>query len=116
MLLLIPLLPFLGFALNVFFGRRLSKSVSGGVACLAIIAAFGVSVFSVWTLQQGEPSHRIVQTVYTWLPSGDLQVPFALYLDPLSSVMILVVTGIGSLIHTYSIGYMHEASDSAYAR
>ena len=51
-----------------------------------------------------------------WLPSGDLQVPFALYLDPLSALMILVVTGIGSLIHIYSVGYMHEETDGEYAR
>jgi NADH-quinone oxidoreductase subunit L len=54
--------------------------------------------------------------VFTWLPSGDLQIPFELYLDPLSSLMILVITGIGSLIHIYSTGYMHDESDSEYAR
>jgi NADH-quinone oxidoreductase subunit L len=115
MLLLIPLLPLLGFAVNAFFGRRLSKSVSGGIACLVMIASFVVSVIAVAGVLDGTAG-AIRQDVYTWLASGDFRIPFALYLDPLSSVMILVVTGIGSLIHIYSLGYMHEESDSEYAR
>ena len=58
----------------------------------------------------------VEQVLFTWLPAGDLQVPFALRLDQLSTLMILVVTGIGSLIHIYSVGYMHEETDSEYAR
>jgi NADH-quinone oxidoreductase subunit L len=115
LLLLIPLLPLLGFVINALFGRRLPKTVSGGIACASIIASFGVAVASVLAMF-GNPAHRIEQTVFMWLPSGDLQVPFALYLDPLSALMILVVTGIGSLIHIYSVGYMHEETDSEYAR
>jgi NADH-quinone oxidoreductase subunit L len=115
MLLLIPLLPFAGFLVNAFFGRRLSKSVSGGLACAVMLAAFGVSVASVWTMLGAEPRALRVD-LYTWISSGDLQVPFALRLDPLSGLMILVVTGIGSLIHIYSVGYMHEEPDGEYAR
>ena len=115
MLLLIPLLPFLGFVVNASLGRRLPKSIAGGVACLAMIAAFAVSAAATWPILM----HRaapVEQVVFTWLPSGDLQVPFALRLDQLSTLMILVVTGIGSLIHIYSTGYMHEETDSEYAR
>ncbi len=115
MLLLVPLLPFLGFLVNVFFGRRVSKTISGGIACAVMIAAFGVSVAATWALLGMEP-RAIGQTVFTWLSAGDLQVPFTLRLDPLASVMILVVTGIGSLIHIYSLGYMHEETDGEYAR
>jgi NADH-quinone oxidoreductase subunit L len=115
MLLLIPLLPFMGFVVNAFLGRRLSKSVSGGLACLVMIAAFLVSVVSAWPLL-GHGGHAVEQVVFTWLSSGSLQVPFALRLDQLSALMILVVTGIGSLIHIYSTGYMHEETDSEYAR
>src|SRR5688500_5203552 len=105
MLLLIPLLPFLGFVVNAFFGRRLSKSVSGGVACAAIIASFGVSVAAVWgVVSAHEP---LEQVAFTWFSSGELSIPFGVRLDNLSCVMILVVTGIGSLIHIYSTGYMH---------
>jgi NADH-quinone oxidoreductase subunit L len=112
MLLLIPLLPFVGFVVNASLGRRLPKSISGGIACVAMIAAFVVSLASVLGLH----GTAVRQAVFTWLPSGDLQVPFELYLDPLSSLMILVVTGIGSLIHIYSTGYMHEETDGEYAR
>src|SRR3954464_12816863 len=116
MLLLIPLLPFAGFLFNATLGRRLAKSISGGVACLAIIAAFVVSLVALRDLQQAAGAHALRQSVFTWLPSGDLQIPFELYLDPLSSRMILVITGIGSLIHIYSTGYMHDESDSEFAR
>ena len=115
MLLLIPLLPFAGFVVNAFIGRRLPKTVSGGIACLAMVAAFVVSLAAAWPLL-GHGGHPVEKVVYTWLASGDLRVPFALRLDQLSALMILVVTGIGSLIHIYSTGYMHEETDGEYAR
>src|SRR5207247_10761140 len=63
------------------------------------------------------PDARAVsQSVFPWFTSGDLSVPFTLRLDPLAAVMILVVSGIGSLIHIYSTAYMHEESTSEYAR
>src|SRR4051794_1473746 len=116
MLLLIPLLPFFGFLVNASFGRRLAKSISGSVACFAIIASFVVSLTAVLGMHPPAGEHAVRQVVFTWLPSGDLQIPFELYLDPLSSLMILVITGIGSLIHIYSTGYMHDESDSEFAR
>jgi NADH-quinone oxidoreductase subunit L len=116
-LALIPFFPFLGFLVNAFFGRRLSKAASGGVACLAMIASFGVSVASVWQML-GQPGavRAVTQDVYQWIASGDLLINVAFRVDPLASVMILVVTGIGSLIHIYSTAYMHEETDSEYAR
>jgi NADH-quinone oxidoreductase subunit L len=116
MLLLIPLLPLAGFVVNAFVGRRLSRAVSGGIACLVMVAAFVVSLMAVLGLPSIGGAHAVRQTVFMWLPSGDLQVPFELYLDPLSSLMILVITGIGTLIHIYSTGYMSEESDSEFAR
>jgi NADH-quinone oxidoreductase subunit L len=120
MLALIPLLPFLGFVINAFVGRRLPKSISGGLACLSIIGSFVVSFLVIHGVGAGgdlvHHTDPVRQTLFTWLPSGELQIPFEFYLDRLSAVMVLVVTGIGSLIHIYSIGYMHEESDSEYAR
>jgi NADH-quinone oxidoreductase subunit L len=114
MLALIPLLPLAGFALNACFGRRLPKSLSGGIACASIIASFAVAASASWSvISHHEP---IQQTVFTWITSGELDVPLAFRLDNLSVLMVLVVTGIGSLIHIYSTGYMHEESDSEYAR
>ncbi len=117
MLLLIPLLPFLGFLINLALGRRLSKAASGGVACAAMFGALLAAASSVWSLLQMPPDARgIVQQVAPWMESGTLSVPFTLRLDPLGAVMVLVVTGIGFLIHVYSTAYMHEERGSEYAR
>jgi NADH-quinone oxidoreductase subunit L len=58
----------------------------------------------------------LAETYYTWIASGPLQIPLAFRLDPLSSLMILVITGIGTLIHLYSTAYMHDETDAEYAR
>src|SRR5581483_11374814 len=103
MLLLIPLLPLVGFLVNASLGRRLTKTVSGGVAVGVMAASFVVALVSVVSLVGQDPASRaIVQRVYSWISSGDFEAPFTLRLDPLSSVMILVITGIGTLIHLYS--------------
>jgi NADH-quinone oxidoreductase subunit L len=116
-LALIPLLPFLGFLVNASVGRRLSKGVSGGLACLVMLASFAAAVQQVMALA-GLPAdaREIVQTVFTWIRSGDFTLDLTFRLDPLSAVMILVITGIGSLIHIYSTAYMHEETDADYAR
>jgi NADH-quinone oxidoreductase subunit L len=80
-------------------------------------ASFAVSVALVVRLLASLGTSGILeQNLYTWIPSGDLQLPFALRLDTLASLMILIVTGIGSLIHIYSVGYMHDEPPSEYAR
>jgi NADH-quinone oxidoreductase subunit L len=117
MLAFIPLLPLFGFAVNASMGRRLPKTVSGGLASLVMLASFAVSLMVVWQVANLAPPQRVVeQTLYTWIASGDFVVDLTLRVDPLSSVMILVITGIGSLIHIYSTAYMHEESDREYAR
>ncbi len=119
MLALIPFLPFAGFLINALFGRRLPKSVSGGVATGAMGLAFGLAIASVGRLLQ-QPADQgvraIEQHVYTWITSGGLDIALAFRLDPLASVMVLVITGIGTLIHLYSTAYMHEESDGEFAR
>ena len=117
MIALIPLFPLLGFVVNAALGRRLPKTVSSGLASLVMLAAFAVSVMTVWQLANLAPGQRVMeQTLYTWIASGDFVLDLTFRVDPLASVMILVITGIGSLIHIYSIAYMHEESDSEYAR
>jgi NADH-quinone oxidoreductase subunit L len=115
MLLLIPLLPLIGFLINAFFGTRLTKAVSGAIACLVMVASFAIAVWAAWTAHHAA-GYAIQQTVFQWIGSGDFQIPFTLRVDPLASLMILVVTGIGSLIHIYSTAYMHEETDSEFAR
>ena len=117
MVALIPLFPFLGFLVNSTLGRRLPKAVSGGLASLAMIASFIVSAIGVWQLTGLAPEERAIeQTVYTWIRSGDFALDLTFRSDPLSAVMILVITGIGSLIHIYSTAYMHDEVDSEFAR
>jgi NADH-quinone oxidoreductase subunit L len=117
MLLLIPLLPFVGFLLNASIGRRVSKAAAGAVACGTMFGSFLMSLAAVWQLVAlPAESREVASQVFTWISSGDFTAAFTLRLDPLSSVMILVITGIGWLIHVYSTAYMHEESDSEYAR
>ena len=117
MLALIPLLPFAGFVINATLGRRLPKSVSGGLASLVMLASFVISVMSVMQIVGRPVDDRALQEVlYTWIASGDLKIDVAFRVDTLSAVMILVVTGIGSLIHIYSTAYMHDETDSEFAR
>ena len=117
MLALIPLLPFAGFLVNALVGKRLPKSVSGGLATAVMVASFVIAVMQVIALAGMTPENRqINQTLYTWITAGDFTLDLALRLDALSAVMILVITGIGSLIHLYSTSYMHEETAPEYAR
>jgi len=117
LLLLIPLLPFLGFLVNASYGRRLTKGASGALACSTIAISFLISLVEFVRLLAMAPGERIlVQQAFTWITSGDFSVGLTFRLDPLSAVMILVVTGIGLLIHIYSTAYMHDERDSEFAR
>ena len=119
MLYLIPLFPLLGFVVNAALGKRLPKAVSGLLATGAMLFSFIVSVMAVRDLlaTPAEGGVRAIsETLFTWIASGPLQIPLTFRLDPLAAVMILVITGIGTLIHLYSTAYMHEETDSEYAR
>jgi NADH-quinone oxidoreductase subunit L len=117
MLALIPLLPFGGFLVNAFLGKRLPKAVSGGLATLVMVLSFGLAVMQVLAIAAMPPENRqINETLFTWMTAGDFSIDLAFRLDALSAVMILVITGIGSLIHLYSTSYMHEETDPEYAR
>jgi len=106
----IVIFPALGFLWNLFLGRRLpgsAKLVGPGV----LLAAFVTSVLAVVRLA-GLPEHSALHdVVFPWVHVGSLKVDAAFWLDPLSVVMVLVVTGVGFLIHVYSIGYMAHDPD-----
>ena len=112
MLFLVPFLPFVGFLINGLGHRILPKGVAGLVGCATVIAAFAISV-GLWASfpAGGEPQ---VMVLFDWISVGRLQIPFAYQLDQLSLTMLLLVTGVGSLIHIYSVGYMHD--DPGFAR
>jgi NADH-quinone oxidoreductase subunit L len=108
---LVLLAPLAGFLVNALGGRLLPRRVVAWVGAGSVGLAF---VFAIVILGQVLGGQRLDQTYFTWWQSGSFNVPFNLYLDPLSSLMILVITGVGFLIHVYSIGYMRE--DPGYSR
>ena len=103
---LIPALPLLGFVLLLVFGSRLGEPWAGWLGTLMVGGAFAVAVAAFVGLH-GQPDHTYTQTLFTWIPSGRFTVDVGFLLDPLSSTMLLFITGVGALIHLYSIGYMH---------
>src|SRR5450432_474307 len=103
---LIPLLPLAGAALNGFFGKRFSRGAVAAVALTFCGAAFAMALWIVSQFSSLALPHT--EFVVNWLRSGDFSVDFAFSLDQLSLVMLLVVTGVGFLIHIYSTGYMWE--------
>ena len=109
---LIPLFPAVGFALNLFFGRRLSKGTVGWIACGAIGLSFLVSLLVFVDLLNLPPANRSVEKIlYTWILSGEFQANVGFLVDPLSMVMMMVVSGVSFVIHIYSHGYMHDDPD-----
>ncbi|MFL6415242.1 MAG: NADH-quinone oxidoreductase subunit L [Bryobacteraceae bacterium] len=109
---LIPLFPLLGFLVNGLFGNRLSKSVVNLAAIASVAVSFLYVLLAVNRLYPLTTPY--VEHDFTWIQSGFFQVGFDLLLDRLTSVMLLIVTGVGLLIHIYAIGYM--AHEEGYAR
>jgi NADH-quinone oxidoreductase subunit L len=112
---LIPALPLAGFLILLVGGRWLGEPRAGWVATFFSFASFATTVVVFFGLldKPGEERHH-VQTLFEWLPSGGLSVDLGFLADPLSITMALFVTGVGSLIHLYSIGYMH--GDAGFPR
>jgi len=103
---LIPLLPLIGSALNGLFGRRSPRRTVAAVALAFCGAAFAMALWVAIRFSSLTVPH--VEFLATWVRAGNFQADFAFYLDQLSLVMLLVVTGVGFLIHIYSVGYMWE--------
>jgi NADH-quinone oxidoreductase subunit L len=104
---LIPLLPLIGAAINGLFGKRFSRQAVSAIA-LGFCGAALVMALSI--AARFSSSLPLLENLAPWIRAGDFQVDFAFYLDQLSLVMLLVVTGVGFLIHIYSVGYMWEES------
>jgi NADH-quinone oxidoreductase subunit L len=103
---IVPALPALGAAILLLFGRRIGEPKAGWLATGLMALAFGWSIVMLVALRNVEPRTHTVD-LFTWFPSGGLQVKMGFLADPLSITFILFVTGVGTLIHLYSIGYMH---------
>src|SRR5215468_706799 len=109
----IVLLPLIGAAINFLLGswiqRSFGKRAIGVVGCGVVLAAFLIAVSGFFRMIALEPEHRfMLDRLWTWMNIGGLNLDIAFWLDPLSMVMTLIVTGVGGVIHIYSIGYMHD--------
>src|SRR5688500_12530687 len=104
---LIPVLPLAGAAINGRLGRRVPKAAINAVALGSVVLSFRWVVKPLLGLGSMETAH--VERYFTWIQSGDFSIGFDLAVDRLSAVMLMVVTGVGLLIHIYAVGYMsHE--------
>ena len=119
LLWLIPILPFAGFLLNGLFGRKLPKSMVSAIAIGAALLSFlwvmrTLSMLSVAGHPLALPERAYVEHYFTWIQSGEFRVGVDFAVDRLTAIMLLVITGVGTLIHIYSAGYMEH--DSGFAR
>ena len=104
--LLLLLSPFVGFLFNIFFGNKISKGMAGVVGTLTVVFSFLLTLcFFSQLLQTGK---AIEISLFDWISIGKINIDFGIVLDQLSLLWLLFVTGIGSLIHLYSISYMHD--------
>ena len=112
---LVPALPLAGFTVLIFAGRRIGEPGAGWLATGVMGGSF-LATLGVFIDMAGRSSHdrRAVVTLFEWIPAGDLSVDIGFLVDPLSLTMCLFITGVGALIHLYSIGYMH--GDDGFAR
>jgi len=109
----IPALPLLGFVLLLLFGKRMGEPAAGWLATAMVAGSFVLAVVAFFWLRD-QPEHTHVANLFEWIPAGSFRVDVGYLLDPLSMTMILFITGVATLIHLYSIGYMH--GDPRYAK
>jgi NADH-quinone oxidoreductase subunit L len=110
--IILPILfPLIGVLVNAFFGRRLGERGSGVFASLMVVFSFGATVVLLNQLSaqpHGEGAHGLATQLFPWIVVGTLNVPFGFQVDQLSILLMLVITGVGLLIHIYATGYMHN--------
>jgi len=125
LILLIPLLPFIGFLINGLGRKYLPKSVVGIIGSGTVLASFIASIMVFFRLdeltgKQISRSARIISepvvTYFDFINIPSLKIPFAFQIDQLSSIFLLIITGVGFLIHVYSTAYMHEEKREHFGR
>lgn len=113
LVLLVPLLPFLGFLINGIFRKSLSKSLISITGCTVVFIAFVISLVLFF---QVRANGGIVINYFDFISVAGFNVPFAFQVDQLSAIFLLIITGIGFLIHLYSTGYMHDETSDHFGR
>ncbi len=114
LLWLVPGLPVLGAVFCAFFTGQRSEGTVSFIGCTSVALSFLASLCAFLFLTNQKELYTLSNTLWTWAAIGPLHIDFTLHLDALSGIMVLVITGVGLLIHLYSIGYMH--GDSGFAR
>ncbi len=109
----IPLLPLAGFLINGIFRKQLSKTLTGIIGSGTILIAFALSVMVFNDVSAGNTGDIVL---FDFISVADLHIPFAFKIDQLTSIFLLIITGVGFLIHVYSTSYMHEESNDHFAR
>ena len=102
---LVPLLPLIGFIIIGLFGKKLSKGIVGTIGSGAVLGAFAIALGIFFELKGSVQKEHTID-LFNWISAGKLSIPFSFLIDPLSSLFLLIITGIGFLIHVYSTGYM----------
>src|SRR3990170_3436014 len=110
---LIPLLPLIGFLINGLGRKHLSKGMIGIIGCGTVLASF---LISVWVFIQVKDGNTHIAGYFDFISVDKLSIPFAFQIDQLSSIFLLIITGVGFLIHVYSTSYMHEEKTEHFGR
>ncbi|RTL50479.1 MAG: NADH-quinone oxidoreductase subunit L [Sphingobacteriales bacterium] len=110
---LVPLLPLAGFLINGLLRKSLSKRAVSLIGCGVILVAFLISLSLFWQVKSNGP---IIQTYFNFIDIKGLTIPFSFQVDALSALFMLIITGVGFLIHVYSTSYMHEEAEPHFAR
>src|ERR1700676_3777745 len=112
---LVPLFPLIGFLINGLFRKSISKSLAGFIGSAMILASFIVSAGIFFQVKQAG-FQPVTATLFEFIQAGSLKIPFAFLVDPLSTLFLLIITGVGFLIHVYSVAYMNEENAPDYAK
>ncbi len=112
---LVPLFPLIGFLINGLFRRSISKSMSGFIGSVMILASFIVSV-AIFFQVKHDDFQPVTVTLFKFIHAGKLDISFSFLVDPLSTLFLLIITGVGFLIHLYSTAYMKEENESDFAK
>ncbi len=110
---LVPFFPLLGFLINGLGRKVLSKSLISIVGCGVVLASFVLSIWIFWQVKNG---NTFVASYFDFISVRSLHVPFAFQVDQLSAIFLLIITGVGFLIHVYSTSYMHEETSEHFGR
>ena len=105
---LVPLFPLIGFLINGIFWKKMPKSLGGAIGTVAILASFIVSLGIFFEVKSASFHGPLTVTLFDFISSSNIHIPFAFQVDALSSLFLLIITGVGFLIHVYSTSYMHD--------